>query len=225
MTLKIHKDKPMPRNIQFKTTPAMLLGLALILSCFAFAGCGLNPGPAPPAYTLNPTLPPPDQSEPRLNGKIQLGINMPLIDEALDNNRVALLINNREYRYWKDATWTARVPELVQRWLIASFESDGRIFVSADDVDGFLADYRLGSYIREFNIIAGDNGTYAAAFAITSRLVDLRDGKVIAVFNRRYEQPAAGSDLASIMTAFDKITGQGLGDLADWAVDSLNARR
>ena len=215
----------MPRNISFKTAPAMFLALALLVSCFAFAGCGLNPGPAPPAYILNPTLPPPDQVEPRAGGKIQLGVNMPLVDEALDNNRVALLINHREYRYWKDATWTARVPELVQRWLIASFESDGRIFVSADDVDGFLADYRLGSYVPEFNIIAGDNGSYSAAFAITARLVDLRDGKVMAVFKRRYEQPAAGADLPSILAAFDKITGQGLGELADWVVDCLNAKR
>ena len=215
----------MPRSNLFKTSPAVLLGLALILSCFAFAGCGLNPGSAPPAYTLHPNLPPMEADAQPRNGSIQLGIPMPLIDEALDNNRVALLMNNREYRYWKDATWTGNVPQLIQRWLITAFEADGRIFTSADNVDGFLSDYRLSMYIREFNAISTGEGGYSAAFAATARLIDLRDGKVMAVFNRRYEQPAATPDLKGVMDAFDKVAGQGLGEMADWAVTSLNAAR
>ena len=48
-------------NNPLKTASAPVLVLAMILSCFAFAGCGLNPGPAPPAYTLHPALPAPAQ--------------------------------------------------------------------------------------------------------------------------------------------------------------------
>lgn len=210
-------------NNPLKTASAPVLALALILSCFAFAGCGLNPGPAPPAYTLHPALPAPAPGETRLSDKIQLGVNLPMADDALNNNRVALLLGNREYLYWKDATWTSQAPAMIQRWIIASFESDGRIFVSADDANGFLADYRLASYIPEFNIVAGADGRYSAAFAIVARLIDLRDGKVAAVFNRRYEQPAAGEDLAAIMNAFDVVVGQGLKDITDWTVDNLKA--
>ena len=208
-------------NNPLKTLSAPVLVLALILSCFAFAGCGLNPGPAPPAYTLHPALPSPVPGEARLSDKIQQGVNLPMADDALNNNRVALLLDNREYRYWKDATWTSQAPAMIQRWIIASFEADGRIFVSADDANGFLADYRLASYIPEFNVIAGADGRYAAAFSIVARLIDLRDGKVAAVFNRRYEQPAAGEDLPAVMNAFDVVVGQGLEDLTDWTVGNL----
>ena len=201
--------------------PAALLALAMLLSCFAFAGCGLNPGPAPPAYTLRPALPAPAQQEHRLSNKIQLGLNQPMVDEALANNRVAILIDGREYRYWKNVTWTSQVPDMMQRWMIAAFESDGRIFVSADDANGFLADYRLASYVREFNVIAGANGQYAVALAINARLIDLRNGKVAAVFYRRYEQPAASEDLSAVMDAFDLVSGQALSEITNWAVDNL----
>ena len=208
-------------NNPLKTASASVLALALILSCFAFAGCGLNPGPAPPAYTLHPALPMAAPGEARLSDKIQLGENLPMADDALNNNRVALLLDNREYRYWKDATWTSQAPAMIQRWIIASFEADGRIFVSADDANGFLADYRLASYIPEFNVIAGADGRYSAAFALVVRLIDLRDGKVAAVFNRRYEQPAAGEGLPAVMDAFDVVVAQGLKDLTNWTVDNL----
>ena len=211
----------MPLNNLLKTAPAALLGLALILSCFAFAGCGLNPGPAPPAYTLHPPLDGIAPGDSLMSDKIQLGINQPMADEALSNNRVAILIDNREFRYWKNATWTNQVPEMIQNWMIAAFEADGRIFVSADDANGFLADYRLASYIREFNIIAEADGTYSVAFALTARLIDLRNGKVKDVFNKRYQQPAASADLPAIMNAFDSIVGKELSELADWAIANL----
>ena len=212
-------------NTPLKTAPAALLALALTLACFAFAGCGLNPGPAPPAYTLHPNLPGPLAGEHRVSDKIQLGINLPLADEALDNNRVAILIDNREYRYWKNATWTSQTPDLLQRWIIAAFESDGRLFVSADDANGFLADFRLASYIREFNVILGPDGKYSVALAINARLIDLRDGKISAVFNQRYEQPAAGEDLSAVMDAFDVVTGRVLSELISWTIDNLNLIR
>ena len=212
-------------NIPLKTAPAALLALALTLACFAFAGCGLNPGPAPPAYTLHPNLPGPLAGEHRVSDKLQLGINLPLADEALDNNRVAILIDNREYRYWKNATWTSQTPDLLQRWIIAAFESDGRLFVSADDANGFLADFRLASYIREFNVILGPDGKYSVALAINARLIDLRDGKISAVFNQRYEQPAAGEDLSAVMDAFDVVTGRVLSELISWTIDNLNIIR
>lgn len=212
-------------NTPLKTAPAALLALALTLACFAFAGCGLNPGPAPPAYTLHPNLPGPLAGEHRVSDKLQLGINLPLADEALDNNRVAILIDNREYRYWKNATWTSQTPDLLQRWIIAAFESDGRLFVSADDANGFLADFRLASYIREFNVILGPDGKYSVALAINARLIDLRDGKISAVFNQRYEQPAAGEDLSAVMDAFDVVTGRVLSELISWTIDNLNIIR
>ncbi len=212
-------------NTPLKTAPAALLALALTLACFAFAGCGLNPGPAPPAYTLHPNLPGPLAGEHRVSDKLQLGINLPLADEALDNNRVAILIDNREYRYWKNATWTSQTPDLLQRWIIAAFESDGRLFVSADDANGFLADFRLASYIREFNVILGPDGKYSVALAINARLIDLRDGKISAVFNQRYEQPAAGEDLSAVMDAFDVVTGRVLSELISWTIDNLNLIR
>ena len=207
---------------RFKTTfPAAMLALAVLLACFAFAGCCLNPGPAPPAYTLRPALPAPAPQEHRLSNKIQLGLNLPMADEALANNRVAILIDGREYRYWKNATWTSQVPDMLQRWMLAAFEADGRIFVSADDANGFLADYRLASYVREFNVIAGENGAHAVALAINARLIDLRNGKVMAVFNRRYEQATANAELPAVMDAFDLVAGQALGEIANWAVDNL----
>ena len=212
-------------NTPLKTAPAALLALALTLACFAFAGCGLNPGPAPPAYTLHPNLPGPLAGEHRVSDKLQLGINLPLADEALDNNRGAILIDNREYRYWKNATWTSQTPDLLQRWIIAAFESDGRLFVSADDANGFLADFRLASYIREFNVILGPDGKYSVALAINARLIDLRDGKISAVFNQRYEQPAAGEDLSAVMDAFDVVTGRVLSELISWTIDNLNLIR
>ncbi len=208
-------------NTPLNIASARILILALALSCLGLAGCGLTPGPPPAAYTLRPDLPTTPPNEQIDSGNIQLGINPPQADEALANSRVALLLNNREYLYWKDAAWTNRVPDLIQNWILSAFESDHRIFVSAVDSNGFLADFRLASYVSEFNIIAQGDGKYSAAFALTARLFDLRTGKVTAIFKTRHEQQANGQDIASIMDAFDVVLAQGLKDLVDWTVLNL----
>ncbi len=213
----------MPLNNPLKIAPARALVLAMFLSCLAFAGCGITPGPPPAAYALRPELPVAPPGEQVSSGNIQLGINPPQADEALANNRVALLVNNREYLYWKGVTWTNQVPDLIQNWIISAFESDHRVFVSAIDSNGFLADFRLASYIPEFNIIDHGDGKFSAVFALTARLFDLRDGKVTAIFKTRHEQQASGEGIASIMDAFDVVLGKGLKDLVDWTVHHLPA--
>lgn len=210
-------------NNSLKTASARVLATVMLLSCLALTGCGITPGPPPAAYTLRPELPVAPPGEQVSSGNIQLGINPTQVDEALANNRIAMLVNNREYLYWKGAAWTNQVPDLIQNWILSAFESDHRVFVSAVDSNGFLADFRLASYVPEFNIIAHGDGKFSAVFALTARLFDLRDGKVTAIFKTRYEQPASGPDIASIMDAFDIVLGKGLKELVDWAVHNLPA--
>lgn len=204
-----------------KIVAARILALVLALVCLGLTACAISPGPPPSAYVLRPELAVAPANEQVDSGNIQLGINPTQVDEALANNRVAMLVNNREYLYWKDAAWTNDVPSLLLNWIISAFETDHRVFVSSIDSNGFLADFRLASYAPEFNIIDHGNGQFSAAFALTARLFDLRDGKVMAIFKTRHEQQASGPDIISIMKAFDVVLGQGLKDLVDWTVANM----
>lgn len=191
---------------------------AALLVCTLFLGaCGalFDSGPPPSRLQLNPAMPAKTSTAP-VNK--QLTVVTPLAGRDIDSDRIALVFHGREVRALADANWTAPVPYMIQRNLIAAFESSGVLLGVGDESAGIASDARLLSDIRQFSLLyAEEDGIPAAVFEATFRLMSLNNGRIIGVHEVNVRVPADGKDNAALVTAMESALAKGLSDVVAWA--------
>lgn len=134
------------RTRRRRLAPASLLLAALL----GLAACSsLLPGSNPPANlyrltpksTFGPELPTVDW---------QLVLSPPYAPGAIDTVRIALAPTPTRIEYYADASWTDRMPLMVQALLLESFENSRKIVSVGRRAIGLRSDYELRTDIREF---------------------------------------------------------------------------
>lgn len=192
----------------------------------AVAGCsGLFVSP-PPKYLFRLTpgsVFPADLPHPAA----QLLVAPPSVPGALDRRRIALTKPPLLLDYFADAEWAETVSALVQAVLANTFENSRAITV-LDGSLGLRADLVLGSEVRHFEAQYGPGGGPPSAWvSIAARLVVMPQRNLVAqaLFERRV--PAAGTDLPSIVAAFDAATRRVATEIVVWSVTvaAMRSRR
>ena len=202
--------------------PGARLPLLLLCCCILLAGgcmSALSPGPPPARLQLSPPMPE-SMAGPPLNR--QIIVAMPTAERALDADTIALVFHGREVRVLADARWTGSVPYIVQRGLIAALESTKALSGVADESAGIVPDVRLLGDIRQFSLHYAEEGaTPTAVFAVTFRLINLSNGKIMGMRDLDIQVAAEGRDTASLARAMEIALGRGLAELAHWVVAEM----
>lgn len=198
-----------------------LTAAALLACTLFFTACGalFDPGPPPARLQLNPAMPAKTAAAP-VNK--QLTVATPLAGRDIDSDRIALVFHGREVRALADANWTAPVPYMLQRDLIAAFEASGVLLGVGDESAGIASDARLLSDIRQFSLLyAEEGGVPAAVFEATFRLMSLSTGRIMGVHEVNVRVPAGGKDNAALVNAMESALGKGLRDVVAWAEGTM----
>jgi cholesterol transport system auxiliary component len=178
----------------------------LVLSAAGLAGCGIVPDVNKPLtlYTVKPKLavdPPPA----RVNW--QLVVAEPSAERDIDTTRIALTRTPNVIEYFADGNWSDTAPRMVQAKMIEAFESTNAIVAVGRDAAGLRADYILQSDLRDFQAdYAG--GAATAHVRLIAKLVQMPDRRITRTVGAEASAPAAGKDLAAIVTAFEQALGQ-----------------
>jgi cholesterol transport system auxiliary component len=77
-------------------------------------------------------------------------VGAPDAPASLDTERIALSRTPNTMDYFANAAWSDRVPVLVQRLLIQTFDASNRIVAVDRDTTGLENDYVLQTEIRDF---------------------------------------------------------------------------
>lgn len=197
---------------------SVLLGAALLFSgCFAGV---LDPGPPPARLALIPALPPP------LPGQAidkQLSVALPVCGGELDNDRIATVFADREVRYLADTRWTSSVPVLLRTTMIEALEAVGGLRGVGDELAGLAADARLLTDLRKFALYyETEGGAPVAVFEAGFRLLNLRNGKVMASLTVSEKAGAAGEERTALASAMEAALQRGLARLAPWVVEEMH---
>jgi cholesterol transport system auxiliary component len=96
---------------------------------------------------------------------------------------------------------------MVQAKLIEAFESTSAIVAVGRDAAGLRADYILQSDLRDFEADY-TNGAASAHVRLIAKLVQMPDRRITRTVGAEASAPAAGKDLAAIVTAFEQALGQ-----------------
>lgn len=203
-----------------KTMMHILAGLALL----TLAACGnLLPQPAPPPllYRLNPA------SHFGDSGRViplQLVVDPPNAEAALDTTRIALTRSPTTLDYFADAAWTDHLSTMIQGLLIASLDNAHRLAAVGPQSGELRADVALVTNLRHFEAVYAGKGAPRWRVEIGAKLVRMPDRTLIAarVFNT--EATAAHNAMPAIVDAADTAWRRAAAEIADWTAASLSGR-
>jgi cholesterol transport system auxiliary component len=204
-------------------TPLLLDRRWIVLAAGAgvISGCSslqLLPQPmAPQLYVLRPQIAPPMGAPARF----RLSVGAPDAPASLDTARIALTRSATTMDYFANAAWHDRVPLIVQRLLIQTFDASNRIVSVDRDTAGLESDYLLQTEIRDFEArYDTPEGAPQIAVSIQAKLTRMPQREIIASLNAVQQAQASANNLDSIVSAFDSATGAAIAQIAAWTLNT-----
>jgi cholesterol transport system auxiliary component len=192
---------------------ARFLGLGI--SFIGLVGCAS----APPAvtYDLNPIEPHLASALAARAPRGELAVAMPSAISLIDSPRIVVRTGS-DLAYLKGAEWAGRLPGLLQRRLVESFEKTHRLTAVGPVGDPALsARYTLETDIRRFE---ADVTRSTAKAVIYVRLLD-SGGQIIAAQEFSGEAPSPHDDGATVSAALDGALGKVLHQIVVWTVPKV----
>jgi cholesterol transport system auxiliary component len=198
------------------------LGATLLLSGCITVGFGGGASAPLTTWTLSPP-PPPAEPLPVVNW--QLVVDKPAASKALASHRIAVYPEPRVLNVYEGAQWVDRVPDLLQSLLIQGLEASGSIAAVDRPASGLRGDYTLLSEIRAFQAEYRGGGPPHARVALSLRLLQPARNRILAAHVVDVSVPAEGSDIASVVRAFDRAAAEAVGETVRWTLESGEANR
>lgn len=192
---------------------AFLRRVALLGSAGALAGCSSVLGSFSTTDTYDLTAP----VDVKVAGgtRAQILVADPQALTVLDSDRVVVRDGATEIRYLGGSQWSDKLPRLLQARLIQTFENSGRARAVGKPGQGLAIDYQVVTDIRRFEYQAKER---QAAVEISAKLMNDRDGRVVATQIFRAEVPVASDSAKAIITALDGALDKVLVGILRWVV-------
>jgi len=180
-------------------------------AAFGLMGCSVLRGPAiPQLYVLRPQVP--AAMGPRVGWR--LAVATPDAVASLDTARIALTRSTTTMDYFANAAWTDRITLILQRQLIAAFDSTGRILSVDRDTSGLEADYVLQTEVRDFQArYDAAGGAPQIVVTIQAKVARMPQREIAANLSATQQMMAAANDIDSIVVAFNQATGAAIGQI------------
>jgi cholesterol transport system auxiliary component len=188
---------------------------------FALAGCGnILPQPAPPPllYRLTPAS---QFSAPGRAVPVQLVVDAPTAEAALDTTRIALTRSPTTLDYFADAAWTDRLSAMLQTLLIASLDNAHRIAAVGPQSGQLRAEAALVTTLSHFEAVYRGDAAPEWRIDITAKLVKMPERTLIATRSFSAEAKADRNGLSAIVDAADAAWHHAAGEIADWTATAL----
>jgi cholesterol transport system auxiliary component len=195
----------------------IVLLVALVAGCGAILpDLGPNGEPMPRMYELTaPTEFPSDL--PRVPWSLLVG--RPSAVGGLNSANIAVRPTPLRMEYYADGRWTTTVPDMLQRYIITSFQNTNLIRAVGRGAAGIDARYRLETDLVRFETVYPPGAdTPEILVRIHATLLSVPGGSVLA--SRDFEARVTPSSEAvpNVIEAFDTASAQVVQDLIRWTL-------
>ena len=153
----------------------------------------------------------------------QLTVDVPIAEASLNTARIALKRTPISLEYYERANWIDTAPIMVQTLLVESFENSGRIVGVGRQSIAIRSDFSLITDLREFHAEYFRSGFPEARVRLNAKLVRMPERVIVGVTTVERLQEAAGTDIVSVVEAFDTALGKTMKRIVEWALKT--ARR
>lgn len=148
--------------------------------------------------------------------KRQVLVADPTALKVLDSDMIVVRVSGTEMQYLAKSQWSDKLPRMVQSKLVEAFENTGKLGGVGKPGQGLAIDYQLISDIRTFEVEAA--GTRRANVEISVKLLNDRNGTVIAQKVFSASVPARGSDNQALVNALSQAFAKVSGDIVNWTL-------
>lgn len=191
----------------------------------ALAGCGgILPQPAPPPLLFRLT-PASQFSAPARVVPVQLAIDAPSAEAALDTTRIALTRSPTTLDYFADSAWSDRLSSVLQAGLVASFDKADRIAAVAPQGGALRVDVMLVTTLHHFEAVYGEKAAPTWRVELMAKLVRMPERTLIAARAFSAEAPAERNAIPAIVDAANAAWQRVASDIVDWTATTLARSR
>jgi len=148
----------------------------------------------------------------------QLMIVKPVAARMVDSPRIAVRPVPGELQVYRGASWAQPATDLVEATILRAMEDSGRIPAVARSGTGIRADYKLVMDLRRFESDYVGGTTPAATIELAAKLLDSKDQRVVAAHTFRQVEPAAGTEIGPVVTAFERALQALTTELVAWTL-------
>lgn len=196
----------------------MVLGALLVVTV---AGCSaLGGGKAArdtTIYTLDPRIAA-DPAWPATSW--QMTISPPTAARMIDSFRIAVRPTPGVMQVYKGASWSRTPTDMVVDSILRTLEDSGKINGVARQGAGITATYRLVIDMRRFESTYDGNALPSATIELNAKLVHSVGQDVVATRTFLHAEPAAGTDVPSVIDAFSRSLAVITTDVSGWVLAS-----
>ncbi|WP_425349624.1 ABC-type transport auxiliary lipoprotein family protein [Hoeflea olei] len=192
-----------------------MVGVA-VLSVLSGCGGGLLKAPPPDTYGLSSA---PEIASGQRSRNRQILISEPSALQALDSEKIVIRPTPSAIQYLADSQWSDRLPNIVQDKLVQAFENSGRVGGVGRPGDGLAIDFKILTAIRAFEIKA--EGSERAVVEISAKVLNDRNGVVVASQVFRATAPVTGSGNAAYVQSLDRAFEEVVRDLVSWTLSRI----
>lgn len=192
-------------------------GAGLLSACGSLQ---LIPMPqTPQLYLLRPQIMPPMGTP----VSWRLAVGVPDAPASLDTTRIALSRSATTMDYYANAAWDDRLPLILQKLLIETFDASGRIVSVGRDTTGLETDYLLQAELRNFEAhYDTPDGAPKIMVSIQAKLARMPQREIVATLNATQQAQASANNLDSVVLAFDQAAAPAIAQIAAWTLGAPN---
>lgn len=195
------------------------------LCALPLAACSVLPAPAPlDVYLLPATaIAPAAGSAPRA---WSLRLIRPDASGQLIGQRILVMPEPNRVSVYKGASWHESTALLMRNRLFDAFRADARVSALSTDEMRTFADFELGSELSAFHSeYRQRDKAPEAVIRIDTRLIDTASRRIVASHAFEAREPAAGSSIPAVVTAFGIAADRLAAELVAWTIAAADAAR
>lgn len=197
-----------------RPTAALRAACTLSLVGLMLAGCGA--GASNDTYDLASVRVAPPA---RAVAKRQLLVATPTALKMLDSDMIVVRVSGTEVQYLAKSQWGDKLPLMVQSKLVDAFDGTGKLGGVGKPGQGLAIDYQLISDIKTFEIQT--TGGRHANVAISVKLLNDRNGTVIAQKLFSASVPTKGEDNQAMVNALSQAFGNVTAEIVNWTLGTI----
>lgn len=199
---------------------------ACILAALLLASaCSILPKPDPVDTYLLPSSP--VSARAAADGArlpVSLRVLRPSSGQHLAGQRIVVVPQDNLVSVYKGASWSEPAPVLLRDRLLDALRGDGRIAALSNDETRVQADFEIVSDLRAFQS-EYRNGVPEVVIRLDARLVQRDERRIVASRLFETREPAPGTDVPQVVTAFGAASTRLAGEVSAWAADEIGRAR